>query len=260
MDGTTCFTLSWTTRSADNVQPIATAHSHIASVHHHYAHVARDGFALPTRHLVLFELSLADCFYRRQIPPPLHSEHSLFVAFSASPGVAILRSRLTPSPPVSPSLVMLASYILSLSLLFSLLVYPTIAQSTLTFGFCFTDSSKPGSPYGPWSVATWGTLVVNATGYVTTVSTSGGGGRYGYTVVSANAQRMQKNRDGTTSTATLGLCPVGLQGSDNVLYNNSNPTSQHAARTHHAAQAAAASVDSSAHHSPARISLAVPCC
>ena len=127
---------------------------------------------------------------------------------------------------------MLHSYILSLSLLLSILVYPIVSQSTLTFGFCFTDSSKPGSPYGPWSVATWGTLVVNATGYITAVDQHGGGNRFGYNVMSANAQRLQYNRDGSQSTATLGLCTTGQQGSDNILYNNSVPTSDRQQRTH----------------------------
>ena len=119
---------------------------------------------------------------------------------------------------------MLHSYILSLALLFSILVHPIVSQSTLTFGFCFTDSSKAGSPYGPWSVATWGTLVVNASGYITAVDQHGGGGRYGYNVLSASMQRVQNNRDGTQSTATLGLCPIGTQGSDNILYNDTKPT------------------------------------
>lgn len=41
-----------------------------------------------------------------------------------------------------------------------------------------------------------------------------------YSILSANAARTQLNRDGTTSTATLGLCTTGIQGSDNVLYQS----------------------------------------
>ena len=117
-----------------------------------------------------------------------------------------------------------ASLFVSLLLVLSLCVPTTVAQ-TAVYGFCFTDSSKPGSPYGPWSVATWGTLTVNSTSFVSTVSTSGGGGRPAYQVMSASAQRLQLNRDGTQSTAQLGLCPVGTQGSDAVLYTNNQPTS-----------------------------------
>ena len=123
---------------------------------------------------------------------------------------------------------MLASLLLlSLCLFLSVFVPSVVAQTATTqFGFCFTNTNKPGSPYGPWSVATSGVLTVNSTLYfVTKQPTTGGGQRYGYDVLSATGSRTQLNRDGSTSSATLGLCPNGKQGSDNVVYNSSSPTS-----------------------------------
>ena len=115
---------------------------------------------------------------------------------------------------------MLAS-IFSLAVL-SLLASSAAAQYTSTWGFCFTASSLPNSPYGPWSVATGGTLTVGAPYFYNNSGTpaASGGLRWAQNVMSASVTRTQYNRDGTVSTATLGLATAGVQGSDLVFFNS----------------------------------------
>ena len=111
-------------------------------------------------------------------------------------------------------------FLLSLVVL-SVLAWSAVAQST-TYSFCFTSSSLPNSPYGPWSVATQGTLTLSAPFWFNVSGTpaNAGGARYAQTVTAVTGSRTQLNRDGTTSSATLGLCATGVQGSDNQFYNN----------------------------------------
>ena len=113
---------------------------------------------------------------------------------------------------------MIASIVLAAIVALSALVSPSVAQTSV-YSFCFTSSSMANSPYGPWSVATTGQLTVNSTAYfVNDTASSGGGQRMAYDIKSASGTRTQLNRDGSTSTAQLGLCPTGTQGSDNRLF------------------------------------------
>ena len=109
------------------------------------------------------------------------------------------------------------------ALVLSLLVSSTIAQYTTSWGICFTNTNKPGSPYGPWSVATSALLQVGAPFYFNDpvgTPASAGGLRWAQNVTSATGSRTQLNRDGTTSTATLTLGTKGVQGSDLLFFNN----------------------------------------
>ena len=94
-----------------------------------------------------------------------------------------------------------------------------VAQPS-TWGFCFTSSSWSNSPYGPWSVATYGTLQLGPPFFFNSSGTPApaGGMRNASQVMSANVQRRQLNRDGTVSTATLTLVASGVQGGDNLFF------------------------------------------
>ena len=107
-----------------------------------------------------------------------------------------------------------------LALLASLL---SVAAQTSTVNFCYTSSSYPNSPYGPWTIVVSGTLTINSTSFIPSLSlapVTAGGGRPGNLVVAAAATRTQTNRDGSVSTATLNLCTAGVQGSDQIVYKS----------------------------------------
>ena len=122
---------------------------------------------------------------------------------------------------------MLAS-ILSSAAVLALLVSSAVAQTT-TWGFCFTSSSLSNSPYGPWSVATYGTLQIGPSYFFNNSGTpaASGGMRNASQVMSASVQRRQLNRDGTVSTATLALATTGLQGSDNLFFTTAPSAHEH---------------------------------
>ena len=151
--------------------------------------------------------------------PPPHSTH-----LPSLPPVYTHLRLLFPSPsqsfPTSPPATMSVLRLAAVLTLLSCALIACCAQSA-QFSFCFLASSEAYSPYGPWSVATTGVLTVNSTSFVVPAGVapaSAGGLRPAYTVLSATGMRTQLNRDGSTSTATLGLCPTGVQGSDNLLY------------------------------------------
>ena len=94
-------------------------------------------------------------------------------------------------------------------------------QQTSTVNFCYTSSSFPNSPYGPWTIVVQGTLTLNSTSYIPSLNlapVSAGGGRPGNNILAASATRTQTNRDGSVSTAQLNLCTAGVQGSDQIVY------------------------------------------
>ena len=66
-----------------------------------------------------------------------------------------------------------------------------------------------------------GTLTVNSAAVMPALSlapVSAGGGRLANLIVNASAVRTQVNRDGSVQTAQLSLCALGVQGSDQYVY------------------------------------------
>ena len=117
---------------------------------------------------------------------------------------------------------MLSSLLSFVVVALSLLVSSDAQSFTSTWGICFQSSSLANSPYGPWSVAMYGTLTAAAPAFfnVSGTPSAAGGVRYGQMLTAASLTRVQLNRDGTTSTAALTLASVGVQGSDMVFYNS----------------------------------------
>ena len=89
-------------------------------------------------------------------------------------------------------------------LLCCFLTFSSLVHAQTTSQFCYTATSSPTSPYGPWSVAIYGTVTVTS-GNLTT----------------GTATRTQTNWDNSTSVATLALAAVGSSGADNVLTSSS---------------------------------------